>query len=216
MRGFPQHILLLFYIMLLLCTGCEPQSKSPITPSPTIIHIQQTATPQIAHSTTRMPTMTSSPASLQSASNTPTAMVSPITSTTISSDKTQFSYLWPIYLPYDLQLSPEESRVAREGELGDTNIGFFIITFQSGAKKLVIGGGATETLPLTGTQTQLTIGTYQTVITTNDEQRQIVFDVTPGHLFIYGFGISEEELVHVAKSLSPIDAHEMRTRVGMR
>src|SRR6266511_1988469 len=69
-----------------------------------------------------------------------------------------FAYLWPVYLPANMQISPAESRVPHEGEIGQNDLGFFIVTFTDGAAKLVIGGGATETLPLTGEQRRITVG----------------------------------------------------------
>ncbi len=38
--------------------------------------------------------------------------------------------------------SPSETRVAREGEIAQDGTGFFILTFNDGVGKLVIGGGA--------------------------------------------------------------------------
>jgi hypothetical protein len=115
-----------------------------------------------------------------------------------------------------MQVSPTESRIARTGELGTGGIGFFIITFKAGTQKLVVGGGSTETLPLTGDQRRLVVGTRQATLTTNGDQRQVVFEQPIGSLFVYSFGLSEDELLRVAASLAPIDVAEMRKRAGVQ
>ncbi len=46
-----------------------------------------------------------------------------------------FSYLWPTYLPPNMRISPSETRVAREGEIAEDGIGFFILTFTDGTAK---------------------------------------------------------------------------------
>jgi hypothetical protein len=123
-------------------------------------------------------------------------------------------YLWPAYLPADMRVSPGESRVAHAGETGQDAGGFFIVTINSGNDKLVIGGGATETLPLTGEQRRISVGGRPATLTTGVAGRQVVFDVSAGSLFVYSSSLSEAELLRVAGSLQPIDVAELRQRVG--
>src|SRR5438046_2951204 len=77
-------------------------------------------------------------------------------------------------------------------------------------------GGAPEARPRTGDQGGLTVGGRQATLRTNGGQRQVVFDVAAGSLFVYGLGIGEEELLRVAGSLQPIDVRELRQRVAAR
>jgi hypothetical protein len=126
-----------------------------------------------------------------------------------------FAYLWPAYLPPNMRISPSETRVAREGEVAEDGTGFFILTFTDGVGKLVIGGGATETLPLTGEQRSLTVGGRDATLTTKGEQRQLVFVVAAGRLFIYSSQLSEEELLRVAESLQPISVQDLRALAGV-
>jgi hypothetical protein len=88
------------------------------------------------------------------------------------------------------------------------------VTFASGADRLVIGGGATDALPLTGTERRIEVGGRPAKLTTNDPQHQVTFDVPKGSLFVYSSNLSEEELLRVAGSLQPIDLSELRARVG--
>jgi hypothetical protein len=113
-----------------------------------------------------------------------------------------------------MQVATKESRVPREGEVGQDGLGFFIVTFASGTSRLVVGGGATDTLPLTGDQRRVEVGGRAATLTTSDPQRQVVFDVPKGKLFVYSSILSEDELLRVAGSLQPIDLPELRRRVG--
>jgi hypothetical protein len=122
--------------------------------------------------------------------------------------------MWPEYLPAGMAPSPSESRVARDGELGPGDIGFFVVTWNGGGKKLVVGGGAAEAFPLSGRITTVALGERGARLVTSDDQRQLVISGTEGSLFVYGVGIAEEELVRVAESLRPIDVAELRQRVG--
>jgi hypothetical protein len=125
-----------------------------------------------------------------------------------------FAYLWPAYLPEGMAPAARESRVAREGELGPGDIGFFVVTFNGEGRKLVVGGGAAEPLPLTGRITTVRLGERGARMVASGEQRQLAISGYQGALFVYGSGVSEEELLRVAESLAPIDVGEMRRRVG--
>jgi hypothetical protein len=113
-----------------------------------------------------------------------------------------------------MHVSPGESRVARESEVGPDGLGFFIVTFTDGTAKLVVGGGATEMLPLAGEQRRLTVSGREATLTTNGDQRQLAFVAPRGRLFVYGSHLSEEELLRVAGSLQPIDVQDLRALVG--
>ena len=83
-----------------------------------------------------------------------------------------------------------------------------------GSGKLVIGGGATDTLPLAGDQRRIVVGGRAATLTTSGAGRQVAFDVPKGSLFVYSSNLSEEELLRVAGSLQPIDLTDMRKRLG--
>jgi hypothetical protein len=125
-----------------------------------------------------------------------------------------FAYLWPAYVPDGMQISPKESRVAREGEIGQNGQGFFVVTFASGTGRLVIGGGATDALPLAGEKRAIKIAGRAATLTTSDQQRQVSFDMPKGSLFVYSSVLSEDELLRVAGSLQPIDLSDLRARVA--
>ena len=123
----------------------------------------------------------------------------------------QTIYLWPGELPAGMQPDPAESRVSRENELGEGDLGFYLITLNGGSRKLVIGGGGlSAALPLSGEKRAVTAGTRTGTLTTSGEQRQIVLDVARGLLFVYSLGLSEDELLRVAASLQPIDVRALR------
>jgi hypothetical protein len=192
-------------LALLVC-GCADQSAAPIvTPSPTIAVLIRQSSPvgTPAPTNTRPPARTAPP--VTPLKTEPTATPPPPES---------FVYLWPAYLPADMRVSPGESRVAHEGETGQNAAGFFIGTFTAGSGRLVIGGGATDTLPLAGDQRRITVGGRAATLTTSAAGRQIVFDVPKGSLFVYSSTLSEEELLRVAGSLQPIELAELRKRVG--
>src|SRR5262249_55220044 len=128
----------------------------------------------------------------------------------------QSVYLWPTYLPPAMRPSPGESRVARDNEVGEHGLGFFIVTLNAGDQKLVVGGGdLQDALPLAGSEQPITVGKRAGKLVTSGEQRQIIFEVPKGRLFIYSRGLSEEELLRVAESLQPIDLHDLRDRAGV-
>jgi hypothetical protein len=200
--------------LALILYGCGGQVAEPPTlpsptlaaplvrPSPTLgVPVTAAARPPATHPPVVQPAP-ATPLAGSPAQPAPTAPAAP------------FAYLWPAYLPANMQISPVESRVPREGEVGQNDLGFFIVTFTDGAVKLVIGGGATETLPLTGEQRRMTVGGRPATLTTNGSQHQVVFDVPKGSLFVYSSSLSEDELLRVADSLKPIDLLELRKRVG--
>ncbi len=94
-------------------------------------------------------------------------------------------------------------------------LGFFIESFSSAAGKLVIGGGATETLPLTGDEHRVEVGECPATLTTSGAQCQVVFDTPKGSLFVYSSSLAAEALLRVAGSLQPIDRSELRAGVGL-
>lgn len=195
--------LLLALIIAALCAACgaqpAPTPGTPRPPSPTIAAVVIPPTPLRSPTPARRPTL---------APATPTApRATPAPEPTI--------YLWPSYLPAGMQPAPQESRVSREGELGVGELGFYIITLNSGAQKLTIGGGGlSAALPLAGSERSLTIGGRTGTLITNGEQREIIFDQARGLLFVYSFGLSEEELLRVAESLQPIDVGRLRELAG--
>ena len=110
-----------------------------------------------------------------------------------------------------MQPAAQESRVSAENELGEGDLGFYLITLNGGGKKLAIGGGGLrDALPLSGDTRAITAGGRAGRLIGNGEQREIIFDVARGKLFVYGFGVSEDELLRVAESLQPIDVRALR------
>lgn len=185
------------------CVACGTQAASaPVpTPSPTIAAIIIPATPVL--SPTPPPQPTSVPPAA-APTNTP-----PHAATTLTPEPT--IYLWPSYLPTGMQPAPEESRVSGENELGDNDLGFYLITLNGNGNKLAIGGGGLQdVLPLTGDMRPIQAGTRKGTLITNSDQREVVLDVARGKLFVYSKGLAEEELLRVAASLQPIDVHTLR------
>jgi hypothetical protein len=124
-------------------------------------------------------------------------------------------YLWPSYLPPNMRPSPNESRVASEGQTGEAGLGFYIVTLNAGQQKLSIGGGdLSDVLPLSGEQRPITAGARSGTLITSGDRREIVFDIARGKLFIYSAGLSEEELLKVAESLQPIDVKSLRELIA--
>jgi len=122
--------------------------------------------------------------------------------------------LWPEYLPEGMAPAARESRIAADGELGPGDIGFFVVTWNGGGRKLVIGGGAAEPFPLSGRITTLEIGGRGARLVTSDKERQLTLSGSEGNVFVYGIGLDEAELIRVAEALRPIDVAEMRQRVN--
>jgi hypothetical protein len=126
-------------------------------------------------------------------------------------------YLWPAYLPAGFQVAPAESRVAREDQVDTNGLGFYIVTLNNGASKLVVGGGGiADALPLAGEERQVTSGGRTARLISSGEQRELIFDVPQGKLFVYGSGLSEDELLKVAESLGPIDPQALRDMTAVR
>jgi len=176
----------LLALPLLLCFGCAGETTPAQPPSAVAPQPNPTAAPSASQ-----PTAASQAAAEPSA------------------------YLWPSYLPANMSVSPPESRVASAHEVDASGLGFFVIVLNGKNQKLSIGGGnIKDTIPITGQERNITAGSRSGRLITNATQREIVFDVTRGKLFIYSVGISEEELLKVAGSLEPIDAQALREKVG--
>jgi hypothetical protein len=151
----------------------------------------------------------------------PTAQVTPRPSPAGSAsldqgDPTRFVYRWPTFLPEGMQPSPDETRIAREDEVGDGDIGFYLVTFNGDAGKIVIGGGAVEPFSVSGQIERVRLGAYAARVVTQGDQTLIVIDDgAPGALFVFGAGVARDDLLRVAESLAPIDPREMRRRAGV-
>jgi hypothetical protein len=209
----------------LLCAGCGRQPQAaPTTGAETPAAVVATTAPSPAPALGAAPlpvetatqpaplAATAAPAGTQPSASSPEAPtslpVSPLA-------EAPFTYLWPAYLPEDLRPAPAESRIARDGELGAEEIGFYIVTFSGEGRKLILGGGAAEAIPLTGRISTVLIGEQGARLITSGEQRQLLITGYQGSLFVHGIGISEEELTRVAESLRPLDVREMRERAGV-
>lgn len=200
--------LVLLALALLSACGGPAQSVQPTAP-----RSASTAAPA-TNPTSVPPTQT--PALLVQPAAPVAASATPAASDTSASGKTAtvaFAYLWPAYLPDGMRISPSESRVARENEIGTTGTGFYLVTFNGEGRKLVVGGGATDTLPLTGDARQVSYDNGQATLTTNGDQRQLVFVHNGAKFFLYGRGISEQELMLVAESMVPTDVAALREQV---
>jgi hypothetical protein len=129
-----------------------------------------------------------------------------------------FNYLWPAYLPQGMVPMPSQSRIAKDTEAGTTAAGFFLITFHAngGKQQIILGGGSVEPLPLTGDTKKVTLDGRDATLVTNGDQRLVRFATvdTQGSLFLFGIGVSEQELLLVAESLLPMTPSDMRLRVG--
>jgi len=202
-------------LTVLLCAACGAASAPPAAPSPTIAAAVRSPTPagQLAEQPSPSPVN-------QAAKPTSTPAVEP---TAVPAQPAPAStpggralapepsiYLWPAELPPDLKVSPKESRVADEGEVGPNGLGFYIVTLNAGDKKLVVGGGDLEALPLQGDERQVTVGQRSGKLITNDQQRELLLDISRGKLFLYSLGYGEEELLRAAASLQPIDVRALR------
>ena len=115
-----------------------------------------------------------------------------------------------------MRVSPNESRIARENEIGTTGTGFYLVTWNKEERKIVVGGGATDALPLAGKKRELDFRNAQATLTTNGEQRQLVFSRDGANFFIYSRNISEAELLLIADSLVPMDVSALREQVKAR
>lgn len=129
----------------------------------------------------------------------------------------QALYLWPAYVPPGMAPAPQESLVSGTKEVGSGGLGFYIITLNGSATKLTIGGGGIDTpLPLDGEQRRVTASGRAGTLITSGDRREIIFDVSPGKLFLYSAGLSEQDLLKVADSLQPIDVEALRVLAGVR
>jgi hypothetical protein len=197
-------------LALLSIAGCAGQSASAPTslaaPSPTIAAaVMQPAPAQPTPTIAAIGVQPTGVGAIQAAPANPAAV--PAIEPSI--------YLWPTYLPPNMQPSPAESRVASAGQTGDTGLGFYIITLNNGLQKLSIGGGdLPEVLPLSGDQRAITVGTRVGTLITTGDRREIVFNMARGKLFIYSAGLAEEELIKIAESLQPIDVNTLRDLAG--
>jgi hypothetical protein len=148
------------------------------------------------------------------AASAPTATPGAIAAVTVAPGA--FPYLWPAYLPQGMQVSPSESRVMGENEIGRDNLGFYLLTFtgDDDKRKIVVGGGSVEPLSLSGDKKSVTVADRKGTLITSGEQRLILLDSDKGTLFVFGGGVSEQDLLLVADSLLPVDVRDMRARVG--
>lgn len=207
----------------LLCAGCgaRPQATLPTpdaaivaavpSPLPTAPPAATAATAPAPMPTAPITAPTTAPISEPSA---PAITLSPALAMTPAAEAS-FTYLWPTYLPAGLAAAPAESRIARDGELGEGDIGFYIVTFNGVGQTLILSGGATEALPISGRITTVLVGGQEARLITNGDQRQLVLTGYQGALYLHGVGISEEELIRVAESLRPIDVRAMREQAGL-
>lgn len=196
-------------LLLSLIVGCSapPQSSGPTTPAPPAV---QQVTPSIPPAPGVQP-VPASPAIPPAPRPTPAGSAS-----LEQGDPTRFVYRWPSFLPEGMWPSPQETRIAREDEVGDGDIGFYLLTFNGDAGKIVIGGGAVEPFSLSGPIERINLDSYAARIVTQGDQALIVIDDgAPGALFVFGAGIARDDLLRVAGSLTPIDPREMRRRAGV-
>lgn len=180
----------------LSCTSCaRATSPAPTaTQAATATIVAATLAPQDA------PIPTSTP-QLQVVPSQPTSAAA----TAPTATPVAFTYLWPAYLPDGMYVSPSESRVPHPNEVGSTSAGFYIVTFNSDTRKLIVGGGATDTLVLKGDTRAVNYDASSATLTTDGEQRQLVFIKNSTKYFIYGRNISEQEIMLVAESMVPND-----------
>jgi hypothetical protein len=180
-------------------TGIPPQGGVPAAPSPTIAVAALQPAPA-------RPTPTAAAIGGRPTA-TPAIQAAPVAEPSI--------YLWPTYLPPNMQPSPTESRVASDGQTGEAGLGFYIITLNNGPQKLSIGGGdLSDVLPLSGDQRAITAGARAGTLITSGDRREIVFNMARGKLFLYSTGLDEPELLKIAESLQPIDVKTLRALVG--
>lgn len=199
---------LLLAVGMLACTACSNSAQALIPPTtaptptiaaapvaPTVLRNAATPSPQIV---------------VQAAGPTATP------GTAVAGTDSSFAYLFPAYLPNALTVAPKESRVARDNEIGTTAGGFYLVTLNGSQQKLVIGGGSTDALPISGDTRQVPYDGATALLTTSGEQRQLVFVRNKAKYFVYGRGISEQELLLVAESLVPMDITALRDMVASK
>lgn len=204
-------------VVMLIGAGCgaPPEQSALVAPSPTIAVLMSdpVGTPVALDSPVAAP-MATTAASAAVTTAPPTAPVGQ--ASLEEGDTSLFAYQWPDYLPVGMAPAPVESRIAREGEIGDGGVGFYLVTFNNGAQKLVIGGGAVEPFSLSGPIERVRLGARGARIVTQENQILVVIDDgAPGTLFVFGVGLERAELLRVAESLTPIDVRDLRQRVGV-
>jgi hypothetical protein len=196
-------------LVLLVCSGCGAGSGAALAtavPSPAVAVAQP-----VEPSPTPPPAFADSGATGVPA----TAIGQPAPATGATAD--QPLYLWPAYIPPGMLPSLAESHVASEGQIGPNGQGFYVVTLNDRAKKLSIGGGDLgEALPLAGDERSITVGGRTGRLITSGNQREIIFDVPSGILFVYSSELSEEELLKVAASLRPIELQALRDLASVR
>jgi hypothetical protein len=202
------HIRISLAALALLLAGCAGQGASapPGAPSPTIAVAG--AQPAAARPTPTPAAVGGQPTAA------PAIQAAPAQSGSGQVAEPSI-YLWPSYLPPNMRPSPNESRVASEGQTGEAGLGFYIITLNAGQQKLSIGGGdLSDVLPLSGEQRPITAGARSGTLITSGDRREIIFDIARGKLFVYSAGLSEAELLKVAESLQPIDVKALRELIA--
>ena len=184
-------------VLALLCAGCASQSAAPQAAAPT-------------------PTPGTGPRPAATATR-PPLVLKPGSSAAAAPAGGTATYVWPSYVPAGMAPSPRESRVSGEKEVGNAGMGFYIVTLNGSATKLTIGGGGLDAaLPLSGEQRRVTVAGRPGTLITSGDQREIVFEVPQGQLFIYSSGLSEQELLKVADSLQPVDIATLRVLAGLQ
>ncbi|MDW8212209.1 MAG: hypothetical protein RMJ55_01510 [Roseiflexaceae bacterium] len=200
---------LILGLLVALIIGCSAPSQSSGPTAPAQIDVQR-VTPSIPSAPGVQP-VRASPTVQVATRPTPAGSAS-----LEQGDPTRFVYRWPSFLPEGMRPSPDETRIAREDEVGDGDIGFYLVTFNGDTNKIVIGGGAVEPFSLSGPIERINLGSYPARVVTQGDQTLIVIDDgAPGALFVFGTGVVRDDLVRVAASLEPIDPREMRRRAGV-
>ncbi|MBC8159945.1 MAG: DUF4367 domain-containing protein [Roseiflexaceae bacterium] len=200
---------LLAILAILACAACannRATAPTAVRPTPTIA-AAVIATQPAAEST---PDLIVAPAVPQPATAPATATQAPAPQ---PAAPVAFDYLWPAYLPDGMAISANESRVAQENEIGTTGAGFYLVTWNGGERKLVVGGGASDALPLAGEQRTIDFRNAEATITSSGEQRQLVFSRDGAKFFVYSRKIAEDELLLVADSLVPMEASLVREQL---
>jgi hypothetical protein len=194
-------------LALLLCAGCGAENLAAPTAAPS---------PPIAAAPAIEPSPTLPPAFAETSPSPSVAPALPAPVGTASANTAQPLFLWPAYIPAGMLPSLAESQVSGESQIGPNDQGFYVITLNDGPKKLAIGGGDLgEALPLVGDERRITAGERTGKLITSGNQREIIFDVPSGILFVYSSELSEEELLKVAASLRPIELQALRDLAGV-
>lgn len=202
-------------VVMLIGAGCgaPPEQSALVAPSPTIaVLISEPVGTLVA-----LDSPVAAPMATTAASAAPVAPTVPAGQASLEEgDVSLFAYQWPDYLPAGMAPAPVESRIAREGEIGDGGVGFYLVTFNNGPQKLVIGGGAVEPFSLSGPIERVRLGARGARIVTQENQiLAVIDDGAPGTLFVFGVGLERAELLRVTESLTPIDVRDLRQRVGV-